>query len=400
VEIAVFEDTAVENFGPLTLTRPAYKLLCGTTTLLEKINQHLAMGTSPYLYTRDHLAPVLREQHPHNPVNEQPTENLLLVNGLLVVDIDTASRIKGLDQNTALVKDGRVAAARLKKERVEKIANLLKGGEIPYSLFDRVEEAAHLKLLRYPWEIVYLGPALIGSEARGKLYRSENVRGNVFVKDGVEVEGNVVLDGRDGPVVLDNNVHVEAFTKLVGPCYVGEGTIVVSGSVVSRSCIGPVCRVGGEVENTVILGYSNKRHYGFLGHSLVGEWVNMGAGTTVSNLKNTYGTVRVRVGGGRTDTGLQFLGSFFGDHVKSSIGCMVSGGLNIGVSSHLYGDVSEDVPSFTIYRPGEKKELLLSSALETAKRMMSRRGITPSEQYLRMLEEVFRITRPSRASLL
>jgi UDP-N-acetylglucosamine diphosphorylase/glucosamine-1-phosphate N-acetyltransferase len=226
------------------------------------------------------------------------------------------------------------------------------------------------------------------------------VRGNVFVKDGVEVEGNVVLDGRDGPVVLDNNVHVEAFTKLVGPCYVGEGTVVVSGSVVSRSCIGPVCRVGGEVENTVILGYSNKRHYGFLGHSLVGEWVNMGAGTTVSNLKNTYGTVRVRVGGGRTDTGLQFLGSFFGDHVKSSIGCMVSGGLNIGVSSHLYGDVSEDVPSFTIYRPGEKKGLLLSSALETAKRMMSRRGITPSEQYLRMLEEVFRITRPSRASLL
>ncbi len=400
MEIAVFEDTAVENFGPLTLTRPAYKFLCGTTTLLDKINHHLAIDTSAYFYTRDHLAPVLREQHPDNPVNELPTENLLLVNGLLVVDMDTAARIKGLDQNTALVKDGRVAAARLKKERVEKIYNFLKGGEIPHSLFDRVEEAPHLRLLRYPWEMVYLGPALIGSEARGEIYRSENVRGNVFVKNGVEVEGCVVLDGREGPVVLDNNVHVEAFTKLVGPCYLGEGTLVVSGSVVSRSCIGPVCRIGGEVEHTVILGYSNKRHYGFLGHSIVGEWVNMGAGTTVSNLKNTYGTVRVRIGSRRVETGLQFLGSFFGDHVKSSIGCMVSGGLNIGVSSHLYGEVLEDVPSFTIYRPGEKKELLLSSAIETAKRMMGRRGITPSEQYLRMLEEVFRITRPSRASLL
>ena len=400
MEIAVFEDAAVENFGPLTLTRPAYKLYCGTTTLLEKINRHLALDGPAFLYARDHLVPVIREQHPDNPVNEPNPDKLLLVNGLLVVDEKTAAHIKGLDNNTAFVKDGRVAAALLEKARAEQIASLLKGGRLPLSLFERVEEAVQLRLLRYPWDLVYVSPSLIGSEAGGEVYRGDGVRGHVFVKGGVEVEGHVVLDGREGPVVLDEDVHIEAFTRLVGPCYVGKNTVVFSGSVVSRSCIGPVCRVGGEVENTVFTGYSNKRHYGFLGHSVVGEWVNMGAGTTVSNLKNTYGTVRVRISGRRVDTGLQFLGSFFGDHVKTSIGCMVSGGLNIGVSSHLYGEVSEDVPSFTIYKPGEKKELLLSSAIETAKRMMSRRGITPSEQYLNMLREVFQMTGPSRTFLL
>jgi len=166
------------------------------------------------------------------------------------------------------------------------------------------------------------------------------------------------------------------------------------GARIRNGCsIGPVCRIGGEVEESIIHGYSNKYHDGFLGHAYVGEWVNLGALTTNSDLKNTYGTVRV--GPEKVDTGRQKVGAFIADFVKTSVGTLLYTGKRVGVASHLHGLIAEDVPSFTIYAKSlgvEPVELEPESALKTLERMMARRGLSPTNAVRRLLERVFYIT--------
>ncbi|MEM1946464.1 MAG: putative sugar nucleotidyl transferase [Candidatus Caldarchaeum sp.] len=401
--LCVFEDYAVKNFGPLTDTRPVYEMLCGTSTLLDKVLKHLGKDREVFLFTRKYLEDIVSERHPKTRVNRQPDgDDLLFVNGCLLLDTESARMVRGLRRGEALLVGSRVAAARLDGKALQPdwfdgLAEIDPSSSISSAC--HTKRQATITLTTYPWDLLEHGPRLIAAEASGQLLKRRNVSGKAYYKKSVEIEEHVLIDGRKGPVVLGENVLVEAFSKIVGPAYIGSGTVVFSNSVLSGCCVGPVCRVGGEVESSIFIGYSNKRHYGYLGHSIVGEWVNMGAGTTVSNLKNTYGTVRVNVCGKRVDTGRQFLGSFFGDHVKTSIGCMVSGGLNVGVCSHVYRHVSEDVPAFTIYWPERKNELLLESALATARRMMARRGISPSEAYVKMLEHLFHTTAGERSSL-
>ncbi|MEM0383462.1 MAG: putative sugar nucleotidyl transferase [Candidatus Caldarchaeum sp.] len=402
--ICVFEDSGVENLGPLTSTRPAYGLLCGTSTLLQKILQASREQAPAHLFTRPYLAGVVRESFQRLPVNEVPQdEELLLVNGCMVVDEVSAEALRSLKKGETLTVNGRVAAAKVDGRSLQaEFFNSLMGGEVESTLKRVVKvwrEASEVKLVGRPWDLVELSASLVGSEVLGKPANHPNSLGRVYVGEDVDLSPQAFIDGRKGPVVLDNGSTVEPFCKLVGPIYVGVGSVVLSGSVVVGSCIGPVCKVGGEVDSSVIMGYSNKRHYGFLGHSVVGEWVNFGAGTTVSNLKNTYGTFKPRVGGTRVDSGRVFMGSFFGDHVKTSIGCMVSGGLSIGVCSHLYREVNTDVPAFTIHTPSAKTELYLDSAITTAKRMMARRDKAPTETYVMMLETLFKMTHEERRRL-
>ena len=146
----------------------------------------------------------------------------------------------------------------------------------------------------------------------------------------------MVLDTRNGPIMLAPGVEVRAFSRLVGPLAIARDTRVLGGQI-SGSAVGPRCVVHGEVSATLFLGYSNKAHDGFLGHSVIGRWVNLGAGTTNSNLKNTYGPVRVTLGGQRHETGLQFMGSLIGDHVKTAIGTMLPTGCVIGAGANLFG---------------------------------------------------------------
>ena len=152
------------------------------------------------------------------------------------------------------------------------------------------------------------------------------------------VEPGVVFDTRNGPVVLEGGVEVRAGTRLEGPLWVGSNTRLVGGPI-KTSAIGPWSVVHGEMSTTVMLGYANKSHYGFVGHSVLGRWVNLGAGTTTSNLKSTYGLVRLEVAGTRLETGQQFLGSLIGDHAKTAIGTLLDTGSVIGAGASVFDDV-------------------------------------------------------------
>jgi UDP-N-acetylglucosamine diphosphorylase/glucosamine-1-phosphate N-acetyltransferase len=204
------------------------------------------------------------------------------------------------------------------------------------------------------------------------------------------VEPHVVFDVRTGPVWLGRGVEVRAFTRLAGPLAVGPGSRLVGGPI-RESSIGPRCVVHGEVSNTVFVGYANKAHDGFLGHSVVGRWVNLGAGTITSNLKNTYGPVRLQLAGGRVETGMTFLGSLIGDHVKTAIGTMLPTGCVLGTGANVFGTrrPGPRVPPFAWGTDDPDAVLDGAAFLQTAARVLPRRDVAFDEATRRWLAAVW-----------
>jgi UDP-N-acetylglucosamine diphosphorylase/glucosamine-1-phosphate N-acetyltransferase len=206
---------------------------------------------------------------------------------------------------------------------------------------------------------------------------------------GAGVEPGVVFDTRRGGIVLEQQVYVRSGTRLEGPLYVGPGTELVGGPI-AGSAIGPRCRVRGELSASVFLGFANKAHDGFVGHSVLGRWVNFGAGTTTSNLKNTYGPVRLEPGTERVETGRQFLGSLVGDHAKTAIGTLLPTGAVIGVGANVFGrpNVPKYVPPFAWGLEGGR--MTEDGFLTVARRVMPRRQVEVTDQVAAMLAAAHR----------
>jgi len=206
---------------------------------------------------------------------------------------------------------------------------------------------------------------------------------------GADIEPGVVFDVRHGVVVIDRGAEVRSGTRLEGPCYVGAGARVLGGFV-RASIIGPRSVVRGEVSSTIFHGYANKGHDGFVGHSVIGRWVNLGAGTTTSNLKNTYGTVRLSVAGTTVDTGRQFLGSLIGDHAKTAIGTMLPTGTVVGAGANVFGEgLGKYVPPFSWGASGEV-QLTEEGFLRIAERVMPRRDVVVTDERRASLITIFR----------
>jgi UDP-N-acetylglucosamine diphosphorylase/glucosamine-1-phosphate N-acetyltransferase len=200
-----------------------------------------------------------------------------------------------------------------------------------------------------------------------------------------------VFDVRHGAIVIERNAEVRHGTRLEGPLYVGPGTKILGGFV-RNSAFGPECRVRGEISRSVFLGYANKAHDGFVGHSVVGSWVNLGAGTTTSNLKNTYGPVRLDVNGERIETGRLNVGTLFGDHAKTAIGTMLSTGSIVAVGANVFGTLTPPkyVPPFAWGCGGERMTEI--GFLRVAERILPRRNIAFTPEQRESLRRTFQRT--------
>jgi UDP-N-acetylglucosamine diphosphorylase/glucosamine-1-phosphate N-acetyltransferase len=206
---------------------------------------------------------------------------------------------------------------------------------------------------------------------------------------GAAVEPGVVFDTRAGAIVVAEGAEVRHGSRLEGPCWIGRGTRVLGGFI-RGSAFGPRCSVRGEISGSVFLGYANKSHDGFVGHSAVGHWVNLGAGTTTSNLKNTYGPVRLDVGGRAIETGRTLLGALVGDHVKTAIGTMLSTGTVIGTGANVFGDAPPKwVPPFAWGSRGAER-LDEAGFLRTAERVLPRRDVAVTPALRRSLSAIYR----------
>jgi UDP-N-acetylglucosamine diphosphorylase/glucosamine-1-phosphate N-acetyltransferase len=209
--------------------------------------------------------------------------------------------------------------------------------------------------------------------------------GQLSIAPTATIEPMVIADTRHGPVVIDEHAVVNAFTRLEGPCYVGPHAQVLGAKIRAGTTLGPHCRVGGEVEASILHGYSNKYHDGFLGHSYVGEWVNLGAGTHNSDLRNDYGEVTMMLHGMPTPTGMTKVGCFLGDHTKTGLGTLLNTGTIAGAFCNLLpsgGFAPKYVPSFLTWWNGALREgFTLEQSLHTAQTVMSRRGVALTEAH-------------------
>jgi UDP-N-acetylglucosamine diphosphorylase/glucosamine-1-phosphate N-acetyltransferase len=343
-------------------------------------------------------------------------DNILLMNGALILNETTKQLIKKKDaQDTLVMQNGRIAYAHLSQNTAQEHANELRSPLTTQNIKKlarkcKQTETQKLPLLTYPWELINYNAELIKEDyaalgekqSEGTIDSKAAVYGkeaDVYVGKGSFVEAHVTLDARDGPIYIGNSTSIHSGSRITGPTYISDKVIIPSGLIREGCSIGPVSRIGGELEEIIIQGYTNKYHLGFIGHAYIGEWVNMGAATTNSDLKNTYGNVQVAAKGKNIDTGSTKVGCFIGDHTKTSIGTQIYTGKKIGVASQVHGFVTKDVPSFTIWAEslGPKPvELYLKSAIQTQKRALSRRNVEQTKEDIELLNKLFEITARER----
>lgn len=203
---------------------------------------------------------------------------------------------------------------------------------------------------------------------------------------------NVVINEENGPVVIDDTATVEPFTVLNGPLFLGKNTLVKSHSKIANSIINHHCKISGEIHSSIFQPYSNKAHDGFLGHSFVGSWVNLGAGTTTSNLKNNYSNVSVKWNGELIDTGYIFFGSIIGDHVKTAIGTNLNTGTVIGMGSNVVSQSFPPryIPPFSLYYKGKITKISFDDFCDTTEKAMSRRGKSLSGTEKDILHNIYK----------
>jgi UDP-N-acetylglucosamine diphosphorylase/glucosamine-1-phosphate N-acetyltransferase len=263
------------------------------------------------------------------------------------------------------------------------------------------------KIVDYPWQLIEWNAGAIAEdlaamrpESLGTVHKQAVINGpaRVRVEAGASIDALAVIDAREGPVWIGPNVVVNPHTLVRGPCVVGAGTQLLGG-VIARSTIGPQCRLAGEVEECVWQGYANKRHHGFVGHSAIGEWVNLGALTTTSDLKNNYSTIRVWIDDREVESGVSKLGALIGAHVKTGIGTLLPTGAAIGVGANLFGGgryVPKRVPAFTWWDGERSDEHRLKLFLDTARIAMLRRDVAFAEADRELLEQLFEATQRER----
>ncbi|MBT5856097.1 hypothetical protein HOH87_05615 [bacterium] len=393
INICIFEDDVYQELHPLTVLRPAYDLLLGISTILEKIRFYFDYANLT-IHCRDYLTPLVKHKHRDLSVNRINTGSpCLFLNGRVIMDqplFDTLTNHTN-SHDLLFTYKGQVIALYLRSAQMEAMKNLLT--DIP-SNEDIIrtfrsncvtKELDQVKIVSKLWDLLTLNESVLRDDfvkfnqpgiIKGDLQPLTSIynENNVFIDKNTVIEDFVVLNATKGPIFIENGVHIEAHSRLEGPLFIGKHTRI-NGARISASSIGPHCKVGGEFKNSIMLGYTNKGHDGFIGHSYIGEWVNMGAMTTNSNLKNNYQPVRIEIGEKKTSTQQQFFGSIVGDHVKMGIGTLLNTGSIIGFGASIFGSTIHPkyVPSFAWGNAKQYKKHDSDKFFQTAHEMMKRR---------------------------
>ena len=396
----LFEDALVDRLRPINLARPTHTITCGACSLQDLLLHH---GLALRYSVRPHLQDVAARTG-SEPLQESAGPNLY-VNAALVPDLQSLERIVGLarDEEPFLaVNDQRVTAAwcpedipaKLVERGGTDLASFLLGQRLP--LID--DEFA---ILDYPSDVIRHHETLLPGHLAHLVEHGEyrTIADHVYVGEDADIASNVVFDTDEGPILLGNNVRVRPFSYLAGPVRVGDNSLIIDHAAIKHGTVlGHTVKAGGEVEAAIIEPYSNKQHHGFLGHAYVGSWVNLGAGTSNSDLKNTYGEVSIEVDGRPVPTGLQFFGCVIGDFSKTAINTSILTGKLVGVASLVYGFVSTNVPSFTNYARsfGQVTEVAVGVALKAQTRAARRRHVDVTDIDRQLMHDLYELTRSER----
>jgi len=385
----LFDDKSWDNLLPLTFTRPVCEIRTGIFTIKEKWENYLNSKVS-YL-TKDYLSnkfPLITE-----------SDNIL-INGSVTPDEDLINTINELKNNSALVKNEQLIALKTDQKEISGF------NYNTYKNYKTIEYQKDIVKINWPWEIFSLNGQAIESDFKWatKNRKSEPIsstnnllgKENIFIEEGASLEF-VTLNATTGPIYIGKDSEIMEGSLVRGPFALCEHSALKLGTkIYGPTTIGPHCKVGGEVNNSVIFGYSNKAHDGFLGNSVIGEWCNLGADTNNSNLKNNY--AEVRLWNYETEkfikTGLQFCGLFMGDHSKCAINTMFNTGTVVGVSVNIFGEgfPRNFVPSFSWGGAHGFSVYSIDKAFEVAEKVMDRRGLKFTDIDRNILSRIFEMT--------
>jgi UDP-N-acetylglucosamine diphosphorylase/glucosamine-1-phosphate N-acetyltransferase len=410
MRVAFFEDRSALYFGPIAQLRPNFELVCGQHSLRERV---VRTGRIRQWggFVREPLVDVYREQNPEAHVNETawlsdgPT---LFLNGGWVA---SQAALAAIDRRTVGLIDGSIAF--LTVEPAEAVLFETEPWETAIDQLARTRSraAAPGRLVSKPWELVEHNPAQLAADfetlpakqpwiPQGPQVALVGSPDRVAIDPAARLDPFVVLDATQGPISIAAGARVQSFTRLEGPCHVGEGAQLFRANVRGGTTIGPQCRVGGEIEASILHGFVNKYHDGFVGHSYICPWVNLGALSTNSDLKNDYSRVRVPLEGKSLETGLVKVGCFIGDHTKTGLGSLFNTGSSIGIMCMILpgGELlPRHVPSFAAVWHGELAEAIsLERALAGARRALERRNQELTTSQERLLRSVYEATQVER----
>jgi UDP-N-acetylglucosamine diphosphorylase/glucosamine-1-phosphate N-acetyltransferase len=395
MQICFFEDDLSTNLYPLILTRPVDDLRTGILTIREK--WLMTLGTHAFSRT---LRPELNKIVPNGKLAD--SEPTLWINARYLPDSELLAHIEDLSPDSGLQSQNIPVAALTDGKR--SMEWLKKGGPDFSSLM--IMDGADYRSIRYMWDLFIMNGEEISVDIKRlgldpvdtdttiapavSLANEEDI----YIDRSAAIEAGCVLDATHGPIFVGANARIMAGSLLRGPVAVCEDAIVKMGArIYEDTTIGPVCKAGGEVANTVFHSYSNKAHDGYIGNSVVGQWCNFGAGTTVSNLKTNYSTVRVTdwQTDQQIDTGEQFVGILMGDHSKTAINCVINSGTVCGVNCNI---LSRDFPpkkigSFSWVGSNVIQPYDMEKALVSMKLMMQRRNVEISKPYKKMMQQIF-----------
>jgi len=389
--IYFYDDARARQFEPFALTRPGSELRAGTSLIRKRWERATSLESAGFISSK-HLAQFEEGNAPPAvaPKAEIPAGSIL-VNTRCVIPLDLE-----LDRFDLLMCEGAACAVRL--ARALPVSQFADGsidlGAIQTSLGGRKINGRWVNEI---WDFIATLPEQLAEDIprRAKTLgptalTDATVVGNekVFIEEGAQVGPQVVLDATAGPILIRKGAIVAPFTHLIGPIAVGRDSQIL-GDRVALSSIGDHCKVRGEFSNTIVLGHSNKGHAGFVGHSYLGRWVNLGAMTTTSNLKNTYGDVQIWTPTGVRSTGQQFLGTLFGDHAKTGIGTMLSTGTVIGTGASVFGANTPPkvIPPFAWGSAEPYETYDVTKFLVVAERVMARRHVQLADKTRKQLTE-------------
>ena len=387
MQIVIYEDANWIDFAPISISRPIFAARVGMYTLLERQIRafrpsQLTLWVRPEMidYCKKHLSVIAGKNVSYNtPLNNEPA---ILINAKFIpeesITIDSVGDLH-CDSNGNFCY-GKITAPGLQANE------LLQKTDRWNQIIQTANPNGKLKSARYLWDLLTWNQALLQNDIAEQLHLSALKptgpfhlinESQIFLGKNVSLSAGVVLDAHAGPIYLADDVAVGPNAVLQGPCYVGpKSQISPLASIRPGTNLASQCKAGGEVSNSIFLACSNKAHDGFVGDSYIGQWVNFGAGATTSNLKNTYGSISIRIGSQTISTGKQFLGSLVGDHTKFAIQTRLMTGSYIGYSCMIASSTLTPtyVPSLTFLTDKGAAKYDVDKAKEVMASVMKRRG--------------------------
>ncbi|NMC20837.1 MAG: glucose-1-phosphate thymidylyltransferase [Thermogutta sp.] len=409
MEVVLFEDSLVEQLYPITVGRPAFGVTVGAYRLLDLAKR---LGGRLSALVRPHLAEITALDY-GLPAADLAAESILFLNARAVPSV---SAVRQLEQRVrtgasgVVTWEGRVVAAKIDRSAAADIPlpSWSSLTAAPPADWKRLVESLALPdwdiawpLMEYPHHVIQYHMEMIAEHLQDRIaggnYRQ--LQDGLFTAENVRIGEYGTVDASQGPIVVEAGAVIGPYGFLRGPVYIGANARIIEyAAIKDMVTVGHTTKIGGEIEAAVIEPYSNKQHHGFIGHSYLGSWVNLGAGSCNSDLKNTYGRVSMEYDGKRVATGMQFLGCIIGDYSKTAVNTAVFTGKVIGVCCMVYGFVTTNVPSFTNYARvfGQISEVPVDVAAAGQQRMFVRRNVAQRPCDVQLIRDMYELTRHER----